>query len=74
MRQLSELGDVLVHRHGPLFKILELFHLQLDDSSGNMMCMESSSEFWLVYAIGILMGFHISIPPVGCRMRKLVRR
>jgi hypothetical protein len=24
MRQLSELGDVLVHRHGPLFQILKL--------------------------------------------------
>jgi hypothetical protein len=26
-RQLSELGDVLVHRHGPLFQILKLFLL-----------------------------------------------
>jgi hypothetical protein len=24
VRQLSELGDVLVHRHGPLFQILKL--------------------------------------------------
>jgi hypothetical protein len=44
MRQLSELGDVLVQRHGPLFQILKLL-LQLDDSLGNMMCMESNSEF-----------------------------
>jgi hypothetical protein len=26
-RQLSELGDVLLHRHGPLFKILKLLIL-----------------------------------------------
>jgi hypothetical protein len=27
MRQLSELGDVLIHRHGPLFQILKLLLL-----------------------------------------------
>jgi hypothetical protein len=37
-RQLSEVGDILVHRHGPLFKILDLFLLRLDHSLGNMMC------------------------------------
>jgi hypothetical protein len=37
------------------------------------MCMESSSEFRPVDALGFLMGFHISITPVGCRTRKLVR-
>jgi hypothetical protein len=42
---LSELGDVLNHRHGPLFQILKLLLLQLDNSLGNMMCTESSSEF-----------------------------
>jgi hypothetical protein len=26
-RQLSELGDILVHRHGPLFQILKLLLL-----------------------------------------------
>jgi hypothetical protein len=26
-RQLSELGDVLIHRHGPLFQILKLLLL-----------------------------------------------
>jgi hypothetical protein len=71
-RQLSELGDVLVLRHGSLFWILKLFLLQLDHS-GNMMCMESSSEFWLVDALGFLMSFHISIPPVGYRTKELVR-
>jgi hypothetical protein len=71
-RQLSELGDVLIHRHGPLSQILKLF-LQLDNSLGNMMCKESSSEFWPVDAVGFLMGFDISIPPVNCRTRKLVR-
>jgi hypothetical protein len=69
-RQLSELGDVLVHSHGPMFQILKL--LQLDNSLGNMMCMESSSKFWPADDIGFLMGFHISIPPVDCRTRKLV--
>jgi hypothetical protein len=49
-RQLSELGDILVHSHGPLFQILKLFLLQLDNSLGNMMCTESSSEFRLVDA------------------------
>jgi hypothetical protein len=43
-RQLSELGDILIHRHGPLFQILNLLLLQLDNSLGNMMCTESSSE------------------------------
>jgi hypothetical protein len=71
--QLSELSDVLVHRHGPLFQILKLFLLQLDHSLGNMMCTESSPEFYLVDALGLLMGFHISIPPAGCRTRELVR-
>jgi hypothetical protein len=56
----------------PLFQILKLL-LQLDNSLGNMMCMESSSELRLVDALGFLMAFHVSIPPVGCRTRKLVR-
>jgi hypothetical protein len=72
-RQLSELGDVLIHRHRPLFQILKLLLLQLDNSLGNMMCTESSSEFRPVDALRFLMGFHVSIPPVGCRIRKLVR-
>jgi hypothetical protein len=72
VRQLSELLDILIHRHGPLFQILKLL-LQLDKSLWNMMCTESSSEFWLVDALRILMGFHISIPPLGCRTRNLVR-
>jgi hypothetical protein len=72
-RQLSELGDVLVHRHGPLFQFLKLLLLQLDNSLGNMMCTKSSSEFWSVDALEFLMGFHVSIPPIGCRTRKLVR-
>jgi hypothetical protein len=71
--QLSELSDVLVHRHGPLFQILKLFLLQLDHSLGNMMCTESCSEFWSVDALGFLMGFHVSIPPVSCKTRELVR-
>jgi hypothetical protein len=37
------------------------------------MCMESGSELRLVDALRFLMDFHISIPPVGCRTRKLVR-
>jgi hypothetical protein len=68
-RQLSELGDILIR---PLFQILKLL-LQLDNSLGNMTHMKSCSELWLVDAIGFLMGFHISIPKVDCRMRKLVR-
>jgi hypothetical protein len=76
VRQLSELGDVLIHRHGPLFWILKL--LQLDNSLENMMCMESNSELWPVDDLGFLMGFHVSIPHVSipqlsCRTRKLVR-
>jgi hypothetical protein len=71
-RQLSELGDILVHRHGPLFQIPELL-LQLDNPLGNMMCMKSSSKFWPVDALRFPMGFHVSIPPVSCRTRKLVR-
>jgi hypothetical protein len=72
VRQLSELGAVLIHRHGPMFQILKHL-LQLDNSLGNMMCMESRPEFPPVDALGFLMGFHISIPLVGCRTRKLVR-
>jgi hypothetical protein len=72
-RQLSELGDILIHRHGPLFQILKLFLLQLDNTLGNMMCMKSSSEFRPVDTLGFLMGFHISIPLVVCRTKKLVR-
>jgi hypothetical protein len=71
-RHLSELGDILVHRYGPLFQILKLL-LQLDHSLGNMMCMESSSILWSVDALRFLMGFHVSTPPIGCRTRKLVR-
>jgi hypothetical protein len=72
LRQLSELGDVLIHRHAPMFQILKLLLLYLDNSLGNMMCMESSSELWPADTLGFLMGFHVSIPPVGCRPRKLV--
>jgi hypothetical protein len=72
-RQLSELGDVLVHRHRSLFQILKLFLLQLDNSLGNMMWMERNSELRLVDALGFLMGFHVSIPPVSYRTRKLER-
>jgi hypothetical protein len=72
-RQLGELGDVLVHRHGPLFQILKLLLLQFDNSLGYMMCTESISELRPVDAFGFLMGLHISIPPIGGRTRKLVR-
>jgi hypothetical protein len=44
-RLLGELGDVLIHSHGPLFQIMKLLLLQLDNSLGNMMCLESSFEF-----------------------------
>jgi hypothetical protein len=37
------------------------------------MCTESSSGFGPVDALGFLMAFHISIPPVDYRTRKLVR-
>jgi hypothetical protein len=60
-RQLSELGDILIHRHGSIFQILKLFLLQLDNSLGNMMCTNSSSEFRPVDALGFLMGLHVSI-------------
>jgi hypothetical protein len=40
---------------------------------GNMMCTENDIELWSVDALRFLMGFHISIPPVSCRTRKLVR-
>jgi hypothetical protein len=72
-RQLSELGDVLIHRHGPLFQILKLLLLQLDKYLGYMMCTESSSKQRPIDALGFLVGFHISIPSVGCKTRKLVR-
>jgi hypothetical protein len=72
-RQLSELGDILIHRHGPLFQILKLFLLQLDNTLGNMMCTKSSSEFRPSDTLGFLMGFHISIPLIVCRTKKLVR-
>jgi hypothetical protein len=71
--QLSKLSDILVHRHGTLFRILKLFLLQLDHSLGNIMCTESSSEFQPVDALRLLMGFHVSIPPVSGRTRELVR-
>jgi hypothetical protein len=71
-RQLSKLGNIFIHKHGPLFQIMELL-LQLDNPLGNMMCMESSSKFPLVDALGFLMGFHVSIPPIDCRTRKFVR-
>jgi hypothetical protein len=71
--QLGELSSVLVHRHGPLFQILKLFLLQLDHSLGNTMCIEISPEFRPVDALGLLMGFHIGIPPIGCRTREMVR-
>jgi hypothetical protein len=72
-RQLSELGDILIHRHGPLFQILKLFLLQLDNTLGNLMCTKSSSEFWPADTLGFLMCFHISIPLVVYRTKKLVR-
>jgi hypothetical protein len=53
--QFSELSDLLIHRHGPLFQILKLFHPQLDHSLGNMMRIESSSEFQPVDALGFFM-------------------
>jgi hypothetical protein len=37
------------------------------------MCMKSGSELWPVDALRFLMGFHISIPLLVCRTRKLVR-
>jgi hypothetical protein len=55
VRQLSELGDILIHSHGPLFQILKLIILQLDSSLGNMMCTESNSELRLVDALRFLM-------------------
>jgi hypothetical protein len=70
---MSELGVVLVHRDGSLSQILKLFLLQLDNFLGNMMRTESGFELRPVDAFSFLMGFHISIPLVGYRARKLVR-
>jgi hypothetical protein len=71
--QLIELSDVLINRHGLLFQIMELFLLQLDHPLGNIMCTESNSEFRPVDALGLLIGFHVSIPPIGCRAKELLR-
>jgi hypothetical protein len=38
-----------------------------------MMCMKSISELKSVDALRFHMGFHVSIPSVGCMTRKLVR-
>jgi hypothetical protein len=38
-----------------------------------MMCIESGSKLQPVVALRFLMGFHISIAPVGYKTRKLVR-
>jgi hypothetical protein len=56
----------------PYFR-LKLFLLHLDHSLGNMMCIENTSKFLPVDALGLLVVFHISIPSVGCRTRELVR-
>jgi hypothetical protein len=72
MRQLGELGDVLIHTHVPLFQILKLL-LQLNHSLGYMVCMESSSKLRPVDALEFLMGFHESIPPVSYMSRKLMK-
>jgi hypothetical protein len=71
-RQLTKLGDILIHIHESLFQILGLL-LQLDNSLGNIMCTKRTSEFRLIDALGFLIGFHISIPQVSCRTRELVR-
>jgi hypothetical protein len=65
-RQLSEYGDVLIHRHGSLLQILELL-LQLDHSLGNMVSTESSSKLRPVDALRFFMSFHVHIPPISCR-------
>jgi hypothetical protein len=61
VRQLSELSDILIHSYGPLIQILGLL-LQLDNPLGNMMFAEKNSKFWLVVALGFLMGFHVCNP------------
>jgi hypothetical protein len=73
VRQLSELGDVLIRRHAPLFQILKLLLLYLDNSLGNMMWTESSSQLWPIDALRFLIGFHVSIPLVSYRTEQLVR-
>jgi hypothetical protein len=72
-RPLSELGDILVHRHGPLFQIFELLLLHIHHSLGYMVCTKSISKLWPVDTLEFLMGFHVSIPPVDCWSRELVR-
>jgi hypothetical protein len=71
-RQLSKLGDILIHKHGPLFQILKLL-LHLDNSLGNMVFTESSFKLRPIDAHGFLIGMHVSIPLAGCKTRKLVR-
>jgi hypothetical protein len=44
-RQLSKLGDVLIHKQGPLFQILKLLLLYIDNSLGNIMMR--TSILWL---------------------------
>jgi hypothetical protein len=39
---------------------------------GNMTCTKGGSELQPVDSLRFLMGFHVSIPPVGCRTKKLV--
>jgi hypothetical protein len=68
VRQLSEFGDVLIQTHGPLFQILKLLLLQLDNSLGNITCTKSSFELRPLDALGFLIGFHVSIPPMTPRV------
>jgi hypothetical protein len=72
MGQLSEMSNILAHRHRPLLQVLKFFLLHLDNALGYMMQMECSTEFLPVSAVRLLMCINIHIPLVGWRSLKLV--
>jgi hypothetical protein len=69
--KLREMSDILAHCHGSLLHILKLL-LELDYTLRYVMRLESNLELILVDGVRFFMSSYICIPPISCKVYKLV--
>jgi hypothetical protein len=66
-KQLGKPGDVLIHRYGSLFQVLEFLILELDHTLGNMVSMKGNSKRRPIDTLKFFISLYIDIPLVACR-------
>jgi hypothetical protein len=65
---------VLIHHHTPLVQVGEFLLLQLEGAAGHVVTYETSLELILGDSLDVGVRVAISIPPICCGSKYVVRR